>query len=434
MKNLLFYLLALSVFSGTVHAQYSMPQPLVGGTSVSLYGMGEYENLGEKIYIGALFLPQLESSIRSGASKRMEMRIVADNLSARRFTQLWMDAITLGSSREERVVQAAQIQNFGGMFRESLIRGDQVSFEYLEFGSKTVVLINQVQIGAIPGIEFFNILLDAWVGDTPHSGQLKAGILGQVEADKSVLIKQKFAGLEYTEERHEHIAGIYGDSDYQRIRDKEDAQTVEPSGKVQDAQISDEAAAAKAARLEEAKKARLAAERIARLEAEKNARLEEERLARLDAEKNARLEEERLAQLEQEQIALLEEETRIALGKAEVARQEEKARQAAEQAEFESEQILLAAEYRTGLIKWLSTYVEYPQRALEKELEGKVELSVSINRSGEVLGKEIVSSSGSALLDQAALKMLERGSPLPTMPESLAGETYTFTMPLNFSL
>ena len=210
MKNLLFCFIALLALSGNLHAQYSVPQPLVGGTSMRLYGIGEYANLGENIYLGALYVPQLEQSIRPHSSKRMEMRIVAESLSARRFTQLWMDAITLSSTRDERVVLTTQIQKFGKLFRDSLIRGDQVNFEYLESGNQTVVLINQVQIGVISGVEFFNILLAAWVGETPLGSELKAGILGQLTEDKNVLIKRQFAEIEYTRDRHQHVAGIYG--------------------------------------------------------------------------------------------------------------------------------------------------------------------------------------------------------------------------------
>jgi hypothetical protein len=209
MKNLLFCLLMLLALSGEVHAQYSATEPLVGGTSMSLYGVGGYEDLGETIYLGALYVPQLESSIRPRSSKRMEMRIVADSLSARRFTQLWMDAITLNTSRDERVAQATQIQRFGSLFKDSLIRGDQISFEYLQSGSQTIVLINRVQIGVIPGETFFNILLEAWIGETPLSGQLKAGILGQIEADESARIKRQFAEIQFSAERHRQVAGKY---------------------------------------------------------------------------------------------------------------------------------------------------------------------------------------------------------------------------------
>ncbi len=210
MKNSLLFMLVLSALSCRVQAQYSSPQPLVGGTSMSLYGIGEYENLGELLYIAVLYVPQLERTIRSGSSKRMAMRIVTDSLSARRFNQLWIDAIMLSSSREERVAQTAQIQKFAKMLKDELIRGDQVSFEYLETGTQTVVLVNQVQIGAVPGDAFFDILLDAWVGATPLSGQLKAGILGRAEEDKNALLKRQYAELEYTEARHRRIARRYG--------------------------------------------------------------------------------------------------------------------------------------------------------------------------------------------------------------------------------
>ncbi len=209
MKILLLCLLMLSALSGEAHAQYSTTQRLVGGASMKLYGLGEYQNLGENIYIGALYVPQLENTIKPGSSKRMEMRIVTESLSARRFTRNWMDAITLSSSRDERIALAAQLQKFGRIFNDDLIRGDKISFDFLGSVGQTVVLINDVQIGAIPGIGFFNILLNAWVGETPLSSELKAGILGEMESDQNILIRRQFAEIEYTEDRHRDIAGKY---------------------------------------------------------------------------------------------------------------------------------------------------------------------------------------------------------------------------------
>ncbi|MES2606702.1 MAG: chalcone isomerase family protein [Pseudomonadota bacterium] len=195
MKNISCVLLVLIAFTGSATAQYSLPQPLVGGTRMSLFGIGEYADLGEDIYMGALYIPQLESNIRAGSSKRMEMRIVADSLSARRFTQLWLDAITLCSSKEERGLQSSQIQKFSKMLKGTLQRGDQVAFEYLASVGQTVVMINQIEVGVIYGVGFFDILLGAWVGDMPSSSELKAGILGQIEAEEQLLIKRRFSEI-----------------------------------------------------------------------------------------------------------------------------------------------------------------------------------------------------------------------------------------------
>ena len=381
--KLKFCLLLLCAFG--IHAQEQINSVLPDGTELYLYGLGIYENLGENIYVGALYLPLLDTGIEAGSEKRMEMRISAASLSARRFTRFWMDAITLNSSREERAALAPQIQAFNEMFQLGLERGDHVQFDYLEDEDETLFLLNGVVIGRMEGSAFHDVLLQSWLGDTPPSLQLKSGLLNELAPAAMQECRELFAGLRFSGERRElvdrHHAGS-GDS-----------------------------AAEAAPRLPN----------VAETDAEREAREQAER------ERLARLEQERLEQQRQERER---EEARLAALQAE----EEARRLEEERARLAAEQARLAEEYRSRLSQWLASRVEYPQRALQRGEEGRVEMNIVVGRTGEVLSHEIIASSGNSQLDRATVDMLDRAMPLPAMPEALDGDSFSFVMPVSFFL
>ena len=74
------------------------------------------------------------------------------------------------------------------------------------------------------------------------------------------------------------------------------------------------------------------------------------------------------------------------------------------------------ANWRAALLAQLNRAKRYPSEARSRREEGTVRLTFSIDRSGRVTGYQIAGSSGSATLDQEALSMLQRASPLPAPP------------------
>ncbi len=90
--------------------------------------------------------------------------------------------------------------------------------------------------------------------------------------------------------------------------------------------------------------------------------------------------------------------------------------------------------YVGQLVTWLNQYKDYPARLKKKKQQGLVVLTCTINRAGEVLGPGVQQSSGYPLLDQAALDMLARASPLPPMPESMSCERLNLAVPIEYSL
>jgi protein TonB len=75
----------------------------------------------------------------------------------------------------------------------------------------------------------------------------------------------------------------------------------------------------------------------------------------------------------------------------------------------------------------------YPAEARQRREEGTARLSFSIDRSGRVVSYQLVGSSGSAALDQEALAMIQRASPLPPPPPEVTGSRISLTVPVRFN-
>ncbi|MCY4389632.1 MAG: TonB family protein [Desulfurellaceae bacterium] len=92
------------------------------------------------------------------------------------------------------------------------------------------------------------------------------------------------------------------------------------------------------------------------------------------------------------------------------------------------------SDYPNQLLARLSQYKSYPPALRKKRQQGTVVLAFSVDRSGAVLASDVQKSSGYPLLDQAALDLLVKASPLPAMPDSMARERLYLVLPVEFSL
>lgn len=90
--------------------------------------------------------------------------------------------------------------------------------------------------------------------------------------------------------------------------------------------------------------------------------------------------------------------------------------------------------YHDALAGWLDRHKRYPRRARQKGQQGRVTVAFTIDAQGEMLDYGIVESSGFALLDAEALRMLERAAPMPAIPLALNVERLPVTVPVSFTL
>ncbi|MBR1270796.1 energy transducer TonB [Bradyrhizobium sp. AUGA SZCCT0222] len=63
---------------------------------------------------------------------------------------------------------------------------------------------------------------------------------------------------------------------------------------------------------------------------------------------------------------------------------------------------------------------------------GTAKVKFAIDRQGKLISKELAESSGSELLDAAALRMIERSEPFPEPPAEVKDDMLNFTVPVMF--
>jgi protein TonB len=91
-------------------------------------------------------------------------------------------------------------------------------------------------------------------------------------------------------------------------------------------------------------------------------------------------------------------------------------------------------EYLERVRRWLAKHKKYPAEARKRKQEGSVVVEFVLARDGAVLDAQIERSSGFPLIDEAALDMLQRASPVPPVPPAYRGERLRIAIPVRFSL
>lgn len=90
--------------------------------------------------------------------------------------------------------------------------------------------------------------------------------------------------------------------------------------------------------------------------------------------------------------------------------------------------------WQSQLNAHLNRNKRYPAEARRQRQEGIPQLQFTIDAAGNVLSARIVRSSGFPALDQAAIDMINRASPVPAPPAAMAQSRLTLTVPVNFNL
>ncbi|MBK5960003.1 hypothetical protein CCR97_17590, partial [Rhodoplanes elegans] len=91
----------------------------------------------------------------------------------------------------------------------------------------------------------------------------------------------------------------------------------------------------------------------------------------------------------------------------------------------------VVARWQTLLLAELHRKKRYPGAARGRI--GTARVAFTIDRAGHVLKRSIATTSGSAVLDEEALALLDRVSPLPAPPPELAEAALSFVVPVRFT-
>jgi periplasmic protein TonB len=91
-------------------------------------------------------------------------------------------------------------------------------------------------------------------------------------------------------------------------------------------------------------------------------------------------------------------------------------------------------QYEQQIARWVERYREYPLAARRRGLEGTAVVRLRLGADGTVLQAQIVRDTGHALLDRAALGMIERAAPFPGIPSELGGSSVEVLVPIQFAV
>lgn len=375
--------------------------------SLSLNGVAAYWNLSREYYVAGLYLPTPSSDpvivLAMDGPKRMEIRVTAESWSPRRFSQNWNQAISINNDLDKLNRISDTLGEFTNILQQDLEYGDRVQLDYTP-GEGTKISINSTQLADIEGDDFFNMVLNAWIGARPPSTEFKQHILSLSYDEDGLEMQNRYDVIAPSKGR---VAKIKA---WKKSAPKKNTSSSKAAAVV--------AAAASAAASSPAPLS--AAQVSANAEKKKQQEAERKRQAAELAQKKAAVDK---AKKEKEVAAqkVLQEKSEAA--KAAKAEEEARAKVKA-----------LANVYRANMLRLTYRHVVYPSRALDRGISGDVVMAITIDRRGRMQNLDFAIKANSNLLNRAAEKAVENAAPFPSVPKQLVGESFTFKIPIRFRI
>jgi protein TonB len=90
--------------------------------------------------------------------------------------------------------------------------------------------------------------------------------------------------------------------------------------------------------------------------------------------------------------------------------------------------------YKNALWSSIAKHKNYPRIAKMRGWQGDVMLELSLDGNGQLLKKSVIESSGYDVLDEEALRMVEKAVPFAVPPSALRGNNFTIRVPVPFKL
>jgi protein TonB len=89
------------------------------------------------------------------------------------------------------------------------------------------------------------------------------------------------------------------------------------------------------------------------------------------------------------------------------------------------------ARWERSLVALIERFKRYPRQAEGRF--GVAMVAFTIDRNGRLLSARIIKGSGSAILDDEALAILQRASPFPQPPTGVADDRLSFVLPIRYA-
>ena len=173
------FLMSVPVIAGQL-AGVTLPDSVdVNGTTLVLNGMVLRKKAVFKVYVGALYVSAKASDAQTlisvDAPKRLVMHFVRD-VGKDKITEGWREGFNNNSPANVQVLQQ-RLDNFAVLWSD-MANGDEAVMTYIP-GTGLKLEIRGKEVGLIQGKQFADAVLACWIGPTPPSEELKAGLLGK---------------------------------------------------------------------------------------------------------------------------------------------------------------------------------------------------------------------------------------------------------------
>jgi hypothetical protein len=154
----------------------------VGNVNLQLNGAGIRTKLFFKVYVGALYLPQKQTSAEAIIADEHEHRIalhMVRDLSSNKLLHAFSEAIEANHTPAELAALDEQLKQMTQIFdsMKEVKPGDIITLDYLP-ASGTQISVNGTALGSIAGAAFNRALLKIWLGSKPAQEDLKKEMLG----------------------------------------------------------------------------------------------------------------------------------------------------------------------------------------------------------------------------------------------------------------
>ena len=407
--------------------------PIANASSVR-NGTAAYTDLGTEVFLGSLYVENPEKNagvlLESTQDKVLEVSVM-NNISKRRWVNMWMQSIAINSPRTEFENHAETLVDLFQVFKTGLKKGDVFKIS-TKPGKGVEITLDSVVILKSNDESLFNLFARAWIGAVPPSREFKDQLLGLTDSSflasrvesispsnaRTATIKE---WLMTAEEKKEQERLAQEKLEQERLAEEKKQKELEAQ------KLAEQKA------LDEAQQAAVAAETET---AELAEGTQGEELIETGEQAT---ESDQLASSAEIATVVTNAETITSANdtaEEESAGVEEVAQVQEEEEDFtiSVESILAQQEYTNYIIQSIYKRISYPKSAARRGQEGTTRISVTVSRDGNLVNTDVQEESGVSSLDREALKAIGRAAPFDAFPDVIRDESQQFIIPISFRL
>lgn len=370
-----------------------------------LNGMAVYSELGNELFIAALYSEQTGTNaqelINGSYPKRIELKFLsAAGMTERQFSRLWRESIAINNDQNILVAQADNVLYFEGLIRDRLEANDHLVIDFVP-ARGVAISLNSVELGHIEDDAFFGLLLRSWIGLVPSSTKFRDDLLSVTLVDAALAIR--FNNI------HPRNARV------------DVAKQWKLASTVTEDKALDEAPVAAPVIKPEPVVAPKVAE-VAAVSAPVIVPVEKP----LESVKAAPVKPEPVKPKPASPIVAgdyTSNNTNAAVNNT-----------ANDQTVSRAQELLAKQFYMADVFKKIYSNVSYPKRAQELQQAGTVRLAVVIDALGKIKTIAPIEESQFSLLNKAALAAVEKAAPFSPLPEGFNLTELELSVPITFSL